>query len=158
MQGRLTARMETTLARRLKEARTKRGMRQEDLAKASGLKQSDISKIENGLILKTTGVVALARALRCDPEWLATGEGEMASEKVWPFVLLKADDVMSLDPDDLETVEKVALRLIRKRPSPTTEDENPAAKQKKLIATPKGIKAPPHGRHTSLPKKTGNHK
>ena len=87
-------------------------MRQEDLAKASGLKQSDISKIENGLILKTTGIVALARALRCDPEWLATGEGEMQSERTWPFVLLTPDQLHRLPAEHLATVEKVALDLL----------------------------------------------
>jgi len=117
-----------TLAKRVKAARKERGMRQEDLAEASGLKQSDISKIENGLILKTTGVVALARALRCDPEWLATGEGSMQSERTWPFVVLKADQLLTLHPDDLATVEKVALDLLHRThktaPTVSSEDEN----------------------------------
>lgn len=74
MQPRFTWRMET-LAKRAKSRRLALELNQAKVAELSGLKQSDISKIENGLILKTTGLVALAKALRCDPEWLATGEG-----------------------------------------------------------------------------------
>jgi transcriptional regulator with XRE-family HTH domain len=112
MQPRLTGGMDT-LAKRAKEARERLGLRQQDVAKASGLKQSDISKIENGLILKTTGLVALAKALRCDPDWLATGEGERLSSRVWPFALLTPDQLQELPPQHLETVEKVALDLWR---------------------------------------------
>jgi transcriptional regulator with XRE-family HTH domain len=161
MQARLTPRMDT-LAKRVKAARHERGMRQEDLAKASGLKQSDISKIENGLILKTTGVVALARALRCDPEWLATGEGKMQSERTWPFVELKAEQLLTLHPDDLATVEKVALDLWNraKKPAPSkpVRAENAAGKggeeMSSFVSTPKEFKA--HGNHPPVSKKAGN--
>ena len=75
MQARLNAGMEN-LAQRVKEARTRLGLSQTALALASGMQQADISKIENGKILRTTGAIALARALGCDPYWLDTGEGE----------------------------------------------------------------------------------
>lgn len=64
-----------TLAKRVKFGRKKRGLSQDQLAEASGMGQGDISKIETGRILRTTGVVALARALSCDPHWLESGEG-----------------------------------------------------------------------------------
>lgn len=108
-----------TLAKRVKSARLRQGLKQEDLAKLSGLKQSDISKIENGLILKTTGLVALSKALRCDPEWLATGEGEMQpSASVWPFALLTPDQVHHLSPKALQSVENLALSLLEIEGSP----------------------------------------
>jgi phage repressor protein C with HTH and peptisase S24 domain len=66
-----------TLAKRLKFARTTRGMTQEDLFKESGVKQSDISKMERGKSLKTANIVQLAKALQCRPDWLGTGDGEM---------------------------------------------------------------------------------
>lgn len=148
-----------TLAKRVKASRAERGMRQEDLAKASGLKQSDISKIENGLILKTTGIVALARALRCDPEWLATGEGQMTSEHVWPFVVLKADQLLTLHPDDLATVEKVALDLLHRtkktEPSLTSEDENAQRSGKFTEGTQINRKMRPSGKRNRI-QKTGS--
>jgi transcriptional regulator with XRE-family HTH domain len=101
-----------TLAKRAKGRRLELGLNQATLAEMSGLKQSDISKIENGLILKTTGLVALAKALRCEPQWLATGEGDMVSANVWPFALLTPDDVRKLSPKALEIVERQAISLL----------------------------------------------
>jgi SOS-response transcriptional repressor LexA len=75
MQARLNAGMES-LASRVKHARLRLDLTQQELADASGLKQSDISKIERGQILRTTGIPALARALRCNPNWLDTGDGD----------------------------------------------------------------------------------
>lgn len=111
MQPRFTRRMDT-FAKRAKARRLELGLNQSEVARLSGLKQSDISKIENGLILKTTGLVALARTLRCEPEWLASGEGQIASERVWPFVLLKPDDVLALSPKALKSVENLAFELL----------------------------------------------
>lgn len=74
MQARLNRGMDT-LAARVKHARLRLELTQQELANVSGLKQSDISKIERGQILRTTAVPALARALRCNPHWLDTGDG-----------------------------------------------------------------------------------
>jgi transcriptional regulator with XRE-family HTH domain len=101
-----------TLAKRARGRRLELGLNQATLAEMSGLKQSDISKIENGLILKTTGLVALAKALRCEPQWLATGEGDMVSANVWPFALLTPDDVRRLSPKAMEIVERQAISLL----------------------------------------------
>jgi transcriptional regulator with XRE-family HTH domain len=73
MQRRLNHGMDT-LAKRAKAARIHLKLNQAKVAEISGLKQADISKIENGKILRTTGIVGLAKALRCDPEWLLTGD------------------------------------------------------------------------------------
>lgn len=66
-----------TLAKRVRFARERLQMNQQTLAKLSGLKQPDISKIERGKILKTTGLIGLAVALQVRPEWLDTGDGGM---------------------------------------------------------------------------------
>jgi transcriptional regulator with XRE-family HTH domain len=69
------ARPVETLAQRLSRARKKRGLSQTKLAELSGLKQSDISKLETGNMLKTTGMARLARALLVSDLWLELGEG-----------------------------------------------------------------------------------
>lgn len=74
MQLRLTYVMDS-LAERVKAARKYRNMTQVQLARASGAAQSDISKIERGDIERTTHIISLATALRCDPRWLDTGDG-----------------------------------------------------------------------------------
>lgn len=75
MQVRLNINMDT-LAERLKFARKKRGLTQEQLSDAAGVAQSDISKLERGDSQKTTSLIRLAKALRCNPEWLDTGDGD----------------------------------------------------------------------------------
>lgn len=65
-----------SLAARLKLAREKRGFKQVGLAKASGLRQPDISKLEKGLILQTTAMARLAAALNVPAAWLELGLGD----------------------------------------------------------------------------------
>lgn len=74
MQARLNAHMDT-LGKRLRFARQERKLTQTQLADLSGVKQSDISKLERGDSQTTTGLVRLASALTCNPEWLDTGDG-----------------------------------------------------------------------------------
>jgi transcriptional regulator with XRE-family HTH domain len=97
-------------------------MRQEDLAAAAGLKQGDISKIENGKILKTTGLVGLARALRVDAHWLATGEGEMLPPSGWPGSRLTIEQIHKWPPELVKSVEDFALFQLSgaKAPEPET--------------------------------------
>jgi phage repressor protein C with HTH and peptisase S24 domain len=76
MQGRLNRRMELdTLAKRIKSRRESLFPNQTALAKAVGMQQGDISKLEAGDIQQTTKIAQLARALQCDAYWLATGIG-----------------------------------------------------------------------------------
>lgn len=70
-----------TLAERIKFAREAKDMTQTALAKKSGLKQSDISKLETGRMLSTTAMVELATALECNPIWLSTGKGNPWAKK-----------------------------------------------------------------------------
>lgn len=65
-----------TLAKRVKAGRKRLELTQQQLAAEAGLAQSDVSKIERGQIQRTTAIPALARALRCNPHWLDTGNGE----------------------------------------------------------------------------------
>ena len=73
MQIRLNQGM-TSLAIRAKERRVELKLTQGQVAKTSGLKQPDISKIELGLIAETTKIIGLAKALKCRPEWLIDGK------------------------------------------------------------------------------------
>ncbi len=62
------------LAARLIEARGSKGWSQRDLAAATALTQATIGAIERGASDPRVGTVErLARALECDPGWLAFG-------------------------------------------------------------------------------------
>lgn len=64
-----------SIAERAAAARKFAGMTQKQAETASGVKQSDISKIERGDTERPAGLLALARAYDVDPNWLDTGDG-----------------------------------------------------------------------------------
>ena len=73
-----------SLATRARAARKKAGMTQKEAQDASGVSQSDISKIERGDTLRPAGLLALARAYEVNPDWLDTGNGEMCPDSALP--------------------------------------------------------------------------
>lgn len=93
-----------TLGQRLKFARIERGLTQVQLALASGVKQSDISKLERGDSTATTGLVKLAKALGCSAEWLDTGDGA-----IWSTAPAQAIDLD--DNHDFPAVRRVKFKL-----------------------------------------------
>lgn len=72
------------LASRLKYARKMREMTQEELAHASGVKQSVISKIETGSNTSPMSIFDLAKALNVRSEWLFAGP---------PAKMLESDNI-----------------------------------------------------------------
>lgn len=71
--SRIISVMRETLGSRLKKARTDAGLTQEELARAAGVTQKTISKIERGDQVATAAIVQLARACGVTPEWLSEG-------------------------------------------------------------------------------------
>lgn len=64
------------LGARLKIARKKRGLKQEQLAELVGVSQAMISALEKRDSKTTEHVFGFARALKINPEWLQAGKGE----------------------------------------------------------------------------------
>jgi phage repressor protein C with HTH and peptisase S24 domain len=95
-----------TLAQRLRWARKKRRMSQEELSADSGVNQSDISKIERGITLKPTGLLQLARSLKLNAYWLDVGDGDWETQTA-PVHQVKADDET---PGDAVTVPLLSVR------------------------------------------------
>lgn len=104
-----------TLAARLRHARDVRGLTQAQLSEMSGVKQSDISKIETGKSFSTTGMAALARALRCDVDWLDTGEGDPDFGRIkrgWPFSMIDRRRFAKLTDPQRQTLEGFVMGLL----------------------------------------------
>lgn len=113
-----------TFAERVKQRRKAMGYTQVALGQRSGLKQSDISKIEQGLIQETTKLLGLAKALDCAPEWLLYGRAQYElpttghtlhvaepspnSPRLWPFKALKPHEWERLTEDQKDLVERFA--------------------------------------------------
>lgn len=66
-----------TLAERLKYAREKLRLTQQEVANLAGMSQPTYYKIESGKTQRTTYLNELANILGVNPNWLAAGEGEM---------------------------------------------------------------------------------
>lgn len=95
---------------RLKRARKNAGLTQKDIEKnIPNMKQSTYSELERGLSKSTSRIVDLASLFKVNPEWLATGEGEMAAiNKLSDYVVVgnenqKAsnDDYVMIDQYDV---------------------------------------------------------
>jgi len=56
-------------------------MSQAALAKLSGVSQATIADIERGRNAGSGKIVDIARALKCSPDWLANGKGQMRPSK-----------------------------------------------------------------------------
>jgi transcriptional regulator with XRE-family HTH domain len=114
-----------TFAERVKLRRKAMGYTQDQLGQRSGLKQSDISKIEQGSIQETTKLLELAKALECTPEWLRYGkphhygpsppalvlqaaEASTAGASLWPFKKLKPHEWERLTDGQKDLVEQNA--------------------------------------------------
>lgn len=65
--------MKSTIGERIKNSRKALRLTQCELALLVGIKQQSIQSLEAGKTKQTRHVVALAKALKCDPEWLQTG-------------------------------------------------------------------------------------
>ena len=70
------SKMSTDFGKRIKAARKHADLTQVELSKAIGIKQSSLSHLESTAFC-STHTTQIAKACKVDPNWLATGEGEM---------------------------------------------------------------------------------
>lgn len=90
--------MKTTLAQRLKQARTKKGITQSGLAELVGLSQAAIQKIETGKAATSTKLIEIAKELNVEPEWLSSGTGDNPTPHISSSVKIElADDVSNIE-------------------------------------------------------------
>jgi transcriptional regulator with XRE-family HTH domain len=99
-----------TLGQRLKFARDRAGITQGELANDAGIKQGDVSKIENGRILKTTAIARLADVLGVSALWLEIGSGDDQEELAF---VQRVDADMPLLSRKTPSSEGVAQLLIQ---------------------------------------------
>lgn len=72
----------STLAERVKLARDRLNLSQQDVADATGMSQPSYYKIEKGLTKRTTYINELAKVFEVNVDWLANGSGEMLASAV----------------------------------------------------------------------------
>lgn len=69
----------STLAERVKLARDRLNLSQQDVADATGMSQPSYYKIERGHTKRTTYINELAKVFEVNVDWLANGSGQMLS-------------------------------------------------------------------------------
>ncbi|TXH43744.1 MAG: hypothetical protein E6Q97_33655 [Desulfurellales bacterium] len=88
---------------------------QADLARACGLKQPSVHDWISGRTKRMSAQYLLPAAslLRVNPEWLATGKGQMRSDKINRIIELKKMDaiLLNLPDDDFEKIKRVCETL-----------------------------------------------
>lgn len=72
-----------TLAERLKFARKQAGLTQIQLSECVTISQGSLSDLENGRNKSSTNLIQIANILNVNPNWLATGEGDMELKVVF---------------------------------------------------------------------------
>lgn len=83
----------STLAERVKLARDRLNLSQQDVADATGMSQPSYYKIEKGLTKRTTYINELAKVLETNVDWLMYGEGENTSKPSHDDLMQKIKDI-----------------------------------------------------------------
>jgi transcriptional regulator with XRE-family HTH domain len=102
---------------RLRYAREKREMTQEELAAKSKVGQGSISKIERGDQEKSTHDIKLAFALQISPFWLAMEIGEMELYSLAPSPLQRQilEEMATFEDNDIEDILDEIKKIKRRR-------------------------------------------
>ena len=103
-----------TTGERIKQARTRAGMTQKELAEKIGVKFSAIHKYESGMVvnLKRETIAALASALDVSPAWLMCMDDETINAPLYQLAEKKVQEehVLELvngDPELTDLLERV---------------------------------------------------
>lgn len=83
----------STLAERVKLARDRLNLSQQDVADATGMSQPSYYKIEKGLTKRTTYINDLAKVLETNVDWLMYGEGENTPKPSRDDLMQKIKDI-----------------------------------------------------------------
>lgn len=100
-----------TISERLRWARRRAGMTQEQLADASGVSRDIIAKTERGATRMTPRIDQLAKALDVSPAWLAFGRPTIDQ---WDRDTLELAETYHQLPDDLKAAVRALIDNLHK--------------------------------------------
>lgn len=106
--------MTNTLASRLRYARERKGITQEELAKLAGTTQQNIQNIEGGVVKRPRKIDAIAKALGQSPAWLQFGTE--AIDRLDTDAIQLALEWMSLEEPQKTALKNAILELSKARP------------------------------------------
>lgn len=97
-----------SLQERLKEARLKTNLSQDDVAKAVGMSQANYSDFEAGKQEGTTYIVEIADVLRVNPRWLVLGVADQSNPSISALEL----EIIDMFRTDKKMKKEIMSRLI----------------------------------------------
>lgn len=103
-----------TLAQRLKYARERKGLSQEELAKLAGTTQQNIQNIEAGVVERPRKIGAIAKALGESPAWLQFGTE--AIDKLDADAIALAQSWMTLEEPQKSVLQSAIIQMAKKTP------------------------------------------
>ncbi|BAK75796.1 transcriptional regulator, XRE family [Pseudogulbenkiania sp. NH8B] len=113
----------SALGDRIKTEREKRSWSQAALAQRAGVSQTTITDLERGASAATTKLIPIARALKVNPHWLETGQGQRAAPPQGDGRYVAADSLEELAEqltakgnDDIARLWQLILALKDKKP------------------------------------------
>jgi transcriptional regulator with XRE-family HTH domain len=115
-----------TLAERMKQAREKSGLTQTELAKKVGVSQGTIANLESGFRKQPRNLLALARALNVDADWLDGGKASYRSPELtnpplaaepsplseWPFETVRPDQWKLIPKHKRDVIEEQIRAMV----------------------------------------------
>ena len=106
----------TSMGKRIRQIRTRAGLRQWELAKRLGTTQSAVHKYEHGVVPEPRRLVELARAGETSIEWILTGNlwenGSHEQKRLSPALLDTASILREILDEDRPLVDE-ALGIVR---------------------------------------------
>ena len=115
--------MSKVIGERIKQKRKELGLTQVQVREKTGISNGNLSQIENGLSLPSSGaLVALSELLRVSIDWILTGK-EYSNSDIQNSISIRADspdyDLLNgfrqLDPDDQDEVLEIIQIKLRKK-------------------------------------------
>lgn len=94
---------------RLKQARKQAGLTQNQVAEAASMTQATYSQLERGIVKSTGKVVEIAKKLKVDPNWLATGQGSMTAPALQSNISPYFEPVSDWDDDTALEADEIAV-------------------------------------------------
>ena len=124
-----------TIAERLKTARKEAKLTQPALAKLAGVSPGTIGNIESGIRKDARELLAIAKAVGVNAEWLKSGKGPKSAEPQnggsemsgWPLSPEVLAALSNASPEVLEIAESQIRALLKLRQVPAQETDSAAA-------------------------------
>lgn len=132
-----------SIAERLKQSRESKGLTQSELGGLAGVSQGTIGNIESGLRKNPRELLALAKALGKNPEWLKSGKGPenadvAATPGPWALSAEVGVQIAAMPEQDRFFLENVIRGLLKMQPLAQLDTADPPNVESNSVRSRRG--------------------